>query len=174
MSTSKTSSSVSATGRWLLACGFCLLAALAWWLESTLGAVLLLIAATVQGVDAILTPPAPQTADPPPTEIPPTYCRDCVSFDTKAGQAQLRKFPAFAKVASILTPDQLVHAGLPHDEARKHDDGSGWPDASPSSETAVRLGGRPHTWDQYGLCGRHGEIVNCFYTCPLYKKQNNT
>lgn len=110
-------------------------------------------------------------ADPPPTEIPPTYCRDCVSFDTKAGQEQLRKFPAFAKVAKVLTPDQLTHAGLPHDEAAKHDDGSGWPDAAPSEATAARLDGRPHTWDQYGLCARHLEIVNCYYTCDQYRRR---
>lgn len=97
---------------------------------------------------------APTKSTKPTTPLP-KVCGNCRAFDLAEGQRQLRTHPTFSKVIDVLGPDQMARAGK-----ADIDPETGEPRAEPDDETRAKLGGRAHTWDQYGLCGKHMELRN--------------
>jgi hypothetical protein len=95
-------------------------------------------------------------------------CDSCVYFDLVEGQKRLSTHPTFGKVKEFLSPDQIGRVGV----RSEFDPETGEPRDTPNAKTQEALGGRPHTWDQYGYCGKHGEARNRFMTYDCYEARS--
>lgn len=95
-----------------------------------------------------------------PEAVPPKAavdhrCRHCISFDLAEGQKLIQSaghFPSW-----FLSPDQV---GVTYAEAEARRKVSQMPDGTPdvpqAELTRRMLGGRVHSWKQYGICSRGG------------------
>lgn len=95
---------------------------------------------------------------------PVRRCENCRSFDLEAGQHLLGAAGNFP--SSILSPDQMAAAGVP--DVPK--DSSNMPKVPTAPAVEERLGGRLHTWQQYGACGKHQELRNKFDACEHFRR----
>lgn len=106
---------------------------------------------------------------PPAVVAEPRRCETCVSFDLEEGQRVMASFAHFP--SAFLSPDQV---GVTYAEQKERElmatMADGAPDVSQHELTRKKLGGRVHSWKQYGACGQYNIIVNQFdYTDPQHK-----